>query len=121
MKILLVEDEESVRRFIKVYLEFEGFQVVEAGNGREALEKVREESPDLVVTDIMMPEMDGIQFYKAMKESEGTRAIPIIVLTVRNSFDDVQQAYLTGIEEYLTKPFDPKLLVEKIHEISPQA
>ncbi len=118
-KILVVEDEETVRRFMKVYLEFENFRVVEASNGKEALELVLKEKPDLVVTDLMMPEMDGEQLYKAMKENEETRSIPIIVVSVKNNFDDVQAAYLKGVDDYLTKPFDPKSLVEKIREILP--
>lgn len=118
-KILVVEDEEELRRFIRRFLELEGFLVLEASNGKRALEVVHQEPPDLVVTDLMMPEMDGVELYRTMKDKEETRAIPIIVLTVKDSFDDIRYAYLIGVDEYITKPFDPAHLVKRIREILP--
>lgn len=116
-KILLVEDEPNVRNFVRVYLEFEGYQVVEASNGIEGLSQVQKEKPDLIVTDIMMPEMDGVQFYKTLRQREDTNRIPVIVLTVKDEFEDIKYAYLIGVDEYVTKPFDPQHLVSKIKEI----
>lgn len=116
-KILLVEDEPNVRNFVRVYLEFEGYQVVEASNGIEGLSQVQKEKPDLIVTDIMMPEMDGVQFYKTLRQREDTNKIPVIVLTVKDEFEDIKYAYLIGVDEYVTKPFDPQHLVSKIKEI----
>lgn len=116
-KILIVEDEPNVRNFVKVYLEFEGYQVVEAKNGKEGLEQVKAEQPDLVVTDIMMPEMDGVTFYKTLRQDEKTKSLPVIVLTVKDEFEDIKFAYLIGVDEYVTKPFDPQHLVRKIKEI----
>lgn len=116
-KILVVEDEENVRRFIRIHLEFEGFSVTEAANGREGLEKAVREKPQLVITDVMMPEMDGVTLYKTLRAGNETKDIPIIVLTVKDSFEDVQKAYLIGVNDYLTKPFDPRVLVERVHEI----
>lgn len=116
-KILIVEDEPNVRNFVKVYLEFEGYQVVEAKNGKEGLDQVKAEQPDLVVTDIMMPEMDGVTFYKTLRQDEKTKNLPVIVLTVKDEFEDIKYAYLIGVDEYVTKPFDPQQLVRKIKEI----
>lgn len=118
-KILIVEDEPNVRNFVKVYLEFEGYEVVEAKNGREGLERVKADQPDLVVTDIMMPEMDGVTFYKTLRQDEKTKSLPVIVLTVKDEFEDIKYAYLIGVDEYITKPFDPQQLVRKIKEILP--
>lgn len=118
-KILIVEDEPNVRNFVKVYLEFEGYEVVEAKNGREGLERVKADGPDLVVTDIMMPEMDGVTFYKTLRQDEKTKSLPVIVLTVKDEFEDIKYAYLIGVDEYITKPFDPQQLVRKIKEILP--
>ncbi|MCL5055235.1 MAG: response regulator [Firmicutes bacterium] len=116
-KILIVEDEEVVRRFIKISLEFEGFKVYEASNGEEGIVFVQKELPDLVITDLMMPEMDGVAFYKKMKEKKETMSIPIIVLTAKDAFQDIHEAYKTGVVLYLTKPFDPGMLVQRVHEI----
>ncbi|MBI2265990.1 MAG: response regulator [Armatimonadetes bacterium] len=116
-KILVVEDEPNVRNFVKVYLEFEGYKVIEAGNGKEGLKRVDEEKPDLIVTDIMMPEMDGVQFYLNLRQKPETKQIPVIVLTVKDEFEDIKYAYLIGVDEYVTKPFDPQQLVSKIKEI----
>ncbi len=116
-KVLIVEDDAEIRHFIKTYLEMEGYQIIEACNGKEALNLVHRKKPNLVVTDLMMPEMDGVEFYKIMKENNETKAIPIIVLTVKNSFDDIRYAYLIGVDEYITKPFDPNFLSTKIREL----
>jgi DNA-binding response OmpR family regulator len=116
-KILIVEDEEVLRRFVKISLEFEGFKVYEAADGQEGMELVQKEMPVLVITDLMMPEMDGITFYKRMKEKKETMNIPIIVLTAKDGFQDVLDAYDNGVVMYLTKPFDPRMLVQRVHEI----
>jgi DNA-binding response OmpR family regulator len=112
--ILIVEDEFHIRDIIKIVLEMEGFSIVEASNGREALEILADTNPDLIITDIMMPEMDGIQFYLTLKESEATSSIPVFVLTVKSQFEDVKYAALLGMDEYMTKPFDPRDLIDKV-------
>lgn len=106
-----------LRRFVKISLEFEGFKVYEAADGQEGMELVQKEMPVLVITDLMMPEMDGITFYKRMKEKKETMNIPIIVLTAKDGFQDVLDAYDNGVVMYLTKPFDPRMLVQRVHEI----
>ncbi len=115
--ILIVEDEANIRSFVRSYLEAEGFQVLEAENGKEGLEVLSKKSPDLIVTDIMMPEMDGIEFFKELRLSPLTRETPVIMLTVKDEFADIKFAYLMGVEEYVTKPFDPGVLVKHIQQI----
>lgn len=116
-KILLVEDEHHVRDIAKIVLELEGFEVIEAENGRVALDMLTTHMPDLIITDIMMPEMDGVEFFLSLKESDRTSSIPVIVLTVKCQFEDIKYASLLGMDEYMTKPFDPRNLVRKVREL----
>jgi DNA-binding response OmpR family regulator len=115
--ILVVEDDFHIRDILKILLEMEGFNVLQASNGREALDFVSQIVPDLIITDIMMPEMDGIQFYLTLKGADKTSKIPVFVLTVKSQFEDVKYASLLGMDEYIIKPFDPKVLVEKVRSI----
>lgn len=115
--ILIVEDEESIRSFVRAYLESEGFQVFEAENGKEGLDVLTKNKADLIITDIMMPVMDGIEFFKEVRRIPETKEIPVIMLTVKDEFSDIKYAYLLGVEEYITKPFDPSLLVNRIRQI----
>ncbi|WP_073337071.1 response regulator transcription factor [Clostridium grantii] len=109
--ILLVEDEERIRKLIKAYLTKEGYQCIEAENGVEALKKFKEFSVDLIVLDIMMPYMDGWTVCTTIrKESE----VPIVILTAKAEEDDKLLGYELGADDYATKPFSPKVLVAKI-------
>lgn len=115
--ILVVDDEESVRSFIRSYLQIEGFQVLEASNGKEGIQILSKQIPDLIVTDIMMPEMDGVEFFKELRKIPEAKTIPVIMLTVKDEFNDIKFAYLIGVEEYVTKPFDPGVLMAHIKRI----
>jgi DNA-binding response OmpR family regulator len=115
--ILLVEDEYHVRNIAKVVLEIEGFNVIQAENGREALDLLSEMLPDLIITDIMMPRMDGVEFFLTLKESDVTAGIPVIVLTVKSQVEDIKYASLLGMEHYVIKPFDPRDLVREVKEL----
>jgi two-component system KDP operon response regulator KdpE len=112
--ILVVEDELNIRRIIKITLEMEGFTVIEAQNGVEALEMTEKHRPHLIITDIMMPEMDGIQFYMSLKEMPEAVDTPVIVLTAKSQSEDVKYATLLGVDEYLSKPFNPPDLVDRV-------
>jgi two-component system KDP operon response regulator KdpE len=112
--ILVVEDELNIRRIIKITLEMEGFTVIEAQNGVEALEMAEKHRPHLIITDIMMPEMDGIQFYMSLKEMPEAVDTPVIVLTAKSQSEDVKYATLLGVDEYLSKPFNPPDLVDRV-------
>lgn len=116
-RILLVEDEHHVRDIAKIVLELEGFEVIEAENGRKALDVLEKDTPDLIITDIMMPEMDGVEFFLTLKESDRTSSLPVIVLTVKSQFEDIKYASLLGMDEYMTKPFDPRDLVKRVRKL----
>lgn len=109
-KILAVDDEKSIIRLIEVNLRREGYDVVSAGDGKEALEKVAREQPDLVVLDVMMPYLDGFEVLNTMKKDPDTRDIPVIMLTARAQDADVFNGYRSGADCYLTKPFNPREL-----------
>ena len=106
-KILAVDDEKAIVRLVQVNLEREGYQVVTAYDGREALENVASERPDLVVLDVMMPYMDGFEVLQQLKKDPETRDIPVIMLTAKAQDADVFRGWQSGVDCYLTKPFNP--------------
>jgi DNA-binding response OmpR family regulator len=112
--ILIVDDEAKLRDMIRVYLEQEGYRVVEAGQGREALYVARVEKPDLVILDVMMPEMGGYDFMRAFsKESE----TPVIMLTAKVEDQDKILGLELGADDYVTKPFNVRELVARVRAV----
>jgi two-component system KDP operon response regulator KdpE len=101
-------------RFVRMNLELEGFQVSEASNGLEALEKVRDELPDLVVLDVMMPEMDGFETLERLREIS---TVPVIMLTVKGDEEDRIRGLELGADDYVTKPFSPRELASRIRAV----
>ena len=116
-KILAVDDEKSIIRLIEVNLKREGYEVVTAVDGKEALHKVAVEQPDLVVLDVMMPYLDGFEVLNTMKKDPDTRDIPVIMLTARAQEADVFNGYKSGADCYLTKPFNPRELTTFVRRI----
>src|SRR5579871_5670888 len=104
-KILAVDDERHILRLVQVNLERAGYTVVLAADGREALEKVASENPDLVVLDVMMPYMDGFEVLQRLQKDPSTRDLPVIMLTAKANDSDIHQGWVTGASCYLTKPF----------------
>lgn len=115
MKILIVDDEEGIRSIIKEYCEEEGYEVEEAETGKKALEKLKIKDYDMLILDIMMPEMDG---YSMLKECPISRRVPTIVLSARGEEYDKLSGFDLGIDDYVTKPFSPKELMARIKAIS---
>ena len=111
-RVLVVDDEEGIRVLCRVNLELGGYDVLEASNGLEALEVARSQRPDLIFLDVMMPKMDGWQVLQHLKEDAATASIPVVLLTARTSEEDQMKGWGEGILEYLSKPFNPQLLVE---------
>ena len=111
LKILVCDDERHIVRLIQVNLERQGYQVVTAYDGKEGLEKIRAEKPDLVVLDVMMPYMDGFEVLKNLRREPETEALPVIMLTAKAQDKDVFEGYHYGADMYLTKPFNPIELV----------
>ena len=115
MKILVVDDEALIRSVVVEYAENEGYEVIEAENGLEAVEIVRDDpSVDLMILDIMMPKMDG---YTAYEEIKKIRNLPTIMLSARGEEYDKLMGFQLGIDDYLTKPFSPKELVARIKAV----
>ncbi len=116
-KILAVDDEKHIVRLVQINLQKEGYEVITASNGREALEQVAAHKPDLVVMDVMMPEMDGFEALKKLKESDNTSSIPVIMLTAKAQDADVFKGWQSGADLYLTKPFNPLELITFVKRI----
>ena len=116
-KILAVDDERHIVRLVEVNLQRAGYDVVTAYDGREALEKVKAESPDLIVLDVMMPYMDGFEVLKNLKADPVTAEIPVIMLTAKAQDADVFRGWQSGVDCYLTKPFNPMELLTFVKRI----
>jgi two-component system alkaline phosphatase synthesis response regulator PhoP/two-component system response regulator VicR len=116
-KILVVDDERHIVRLIQVNLERAGHQVVAAFDGKEALKKVASENPDLLVLDVMMPFMDGFEVLKHLKSDAKTKDIPVVMLTAKAQDADVFRGWASGVDMYLTKPFNPMELLTVIKRI----
>jgi len=113
--ILVVEDNDILREGLQILLEGEGFKVIPASHGLEALKNMQEYYPDLILSDIAMPEMDGYAFYEAIRAREEWIAIPFIFLTARGERDDILISKKLGVEDYLIKPVDRQELITAIH------
>ena len=116
-KILVVEDEQDIVDLITYNLEREGFQIVSAMSGEEGLNKARNDRPDLVILDIMLPEMNGLDVCQALRSDAATRTIPIIMLTARNEEIDIVTGLEVGADDYITKPFSPRVLIARIRAV----
>jgi len=114
MKILVVEDEANIRHILKYNLELDGHSVVLAENGQQALEQMSEK-PELVLLDLMMPVMDGLETCKKLKADPATKNIPVFMLTAKSQIRDIEEAFRVGADDYLTKPFDPDALSDRIN------
>ena len=112
--ILIVDDEPRMRRFVRMNLELEQFQVSEASDGLEAIRKVRDEMPDLVVLDVEMPKLDG---FETLREIRRTAPVPVIMLTVRGDEEDRIKGLDLGADDYVTKPFSARELVSRINAV----
>ncbi|MBC8248294.1 MAG: response regulator transcription factor [Anaerolineales bacterium] len=112
--ILIVDDEPRMIKFIRLNLELEGYRVSEASNGLEALNKVRTELPDLVLLDVMMPEMDGFETLEHIREISN---VPVIMLTVKAEEEDKVRGLELGADDYVTKPFSPRELASRIKAV----
>ncbi|MDD1721653.1 MAG: response regulator transcription factor [Euryarchaeota archaeon] len=115
IRVLAIDDEDDVLRLIRIKLEREGFEVMTASNGEEGVEKVLAEKPDIVIVDVMMPKKDGYQVIKEVREELGSEAPPAIILSVRGGETDIAQGLAAGAVDYITKPFSPSELVERIN------
>ena len=114
MKILIVDDEERIRALIAKYAAFEGFETEEAENGMQAVEKCRREKYDLILMDVMMPELDG---FSAVREIRKTQNVPVIMLSARGEEYDRIHGFELGVDDYVVKPFSPKELMMRVSAV----
>jgi twitching motility two-component system response regulator PilG len=113
-KVLVVEDSSTIRKVISITLSQKGYEVSEAGDGLEALSRLNELKPDLILLDIILPKMDGYQILSIIKENPEFKNIPVIMLTSKDGIINKVKGKVAGSSAYLTKPFDPNQLVETI-------
>ncbi len=112
--ILIIEDVEDHLEIVKLILEQHGYNVLVATNGQEGLDSAKKNLPSLVILDVVLPELNGYEVCKEMKNFPATRAIPIIMLSVRSNPEDVETAYKSGANKYITKPFNLEELVKEV-------
>jgi two-component system KDP operon response regulator KdpE len=113
-RILVVDDEERMVRFIHLNLEHDGFQVVEAFTGQQAMDRLRETLPDLVLLDVMLPDMDGFEVLQLIRENND---VPVIMLTAKGEEEDRVKGLELGADDYVTKPFSPRELVSRVRAV----
>jgi DNA-binding response OmpR family regulator len=113
-RILIVDDEERMVRFIRLNLEHDGFQVIEAYRGNEAIQRIRDAIPDLILLDVMLPDIDGFEVLKMIREIS---TVPVIILTAKGEEDDRVRGLELGADDYVTKPFSPRELVSRVRAV----
>ncbi len=113
-KVLVVDDEEYIQHILNFSFGAEGYEVITAANGAEAIEKAVNEKPDVIVLDIMMPKMDGYEACKKLKSDPQTKAIPVILLTAKGRDVDRRLGSDAGADDYVVKPFSPGRLIERV-------
>ena len=115
--VLICDDDPVILRLLQVNLELEGYDVLLAHDGQEAVEVATEHHPGLVILDIMMPRMDGYQACQALKQAPGTSDIPVVFLSAKAQQSDIEKGKEYGVDEYLTKPFDPTELLDVVQRL----
>ena len=116
-RILAVDDEEDILELIRFNLEREGYQMICAASGDSALKSLRKSSPDLIVLDLMLPDMDGLEITRILKADPITRSIPIIMLTAKGEEADIVTGLELGADDYITKPFSPRILTARVRAV----
>lgn len=120
-KVLVIDDDPVIVELLRVNFAIEGFDVVTAADGREGLERATSDAPDLVLSDIMMPRMDGLQLLTQLKNDARTKRLPVILLSAKAQNAEVQQGLDAGADDYVTKPFDPLELIDRVNAVLARA
>jgi two-component system, OmpR family, response regulator VicR len=117
-RLVYIEDELEMIDLVRLILSRKGFDVIGANGGREGLDAVKQQLPDLVLLDLMMPDMDGWDVYQQMKAEEKTRDIPVIVVTAKaQNIDKVLGLHIAKVDDYISKPFSPQELVDSVEKV----
>ncbi len=120
-RVLVVDDDLSIQRVLVQTLELEGYEVATASDGEEALQSLQGELPDVVILDVMMPKLDGLDVLKRMRADARTQTVPVILLTARSSQEDIWEGWQSGVDYYMTKPFDVEELLRFLgHVLNPE-
>jgi DNA-binding response OmpR family regulator len=114
LTILVVDDDPVIQKLLTVNFEMEGYRVVTAGDGEDGLQRIADIRPDIVLLDVMMPRMDGVEVVRRLKSDESTSAIPVILLSAKAQANDISGGLDAGADDYITKPFDPLELLDKV-------
>ncbi len=117
-KVVYIEDEHEMIDLVRLILSRRSFEVIGASGGREGLDLIRKTSPDIILLDLMMPDMDGWEVYQLLKADESTKSIPVIIITAKaQNIDKVLGLQIAKVEDYISKPFSPKELVDSIEKV----
>ena len=117
-RVVYIEDEPEMIDLVRLILNRRGYEIIGANGGREGLDIVRAQTPDLVLLDLMMPDMDGWDVYQQMKADEHTQNIPVIVVTAKaQSIDKVLGLHIAKVDDYISKPFSPQELVDSVEKV----
>jgi len=114
ISVLVVDDEENIRNILEYNLELHGFKVYQAEDGPTALELAREKKPGMILLDWIMPGMNGLQVLEKLKADQNTKSIPVVMLTAKKLLTDIVKTLYAGVDDYITKPFEPEKLCKMI-------
>jgi len=117
MRVLVIDDDPVILELLRVNFEIEGFDVITASDGEEGFARAQALHPDVVISDIMMPKRDGLQLLGDLKGSPGTEDLPVILLSAKAQKSEVQQGLDLGADDYITKPFDPIKLIDRLNAV----
>jgi CheY-like chemotaxis protein len=117
-RVLVVDDDEVIRQLIAVNLQLEGFEVLTAVDGQDCLDRVRDIAPDVITLDVMMPRLDGWVTAIKLRDDPVTRGIKVVMITARAQEHDIRRGHEIGVDAYVTKPFDPAVLIRTVRELA---
>jgi DNA-binding response OmpR family regulator len=117
LSVLVVDDDPVILRLLQVNFDLEGIDVVTAVDGEEGLNLAQSDPPDLVISDIMMPKVNGLELLAALRSSPDTASLPVILLSAKAQVADVQRGLELGADDYITKPFDPLELIDRVYKV----
>jgi DNA-binding response OmpR family regulator len=117
--VLVVDDDPVIIRLLEVNFEMEGFTVISAVDGMDGVERARKHVPDIVVSDVMMPKLNGLELCVALKTDDSTKHIPVVLLSAKAQVADIRAGLDAGADDYVTKPFEPLDLIDRVNKLLP--
>jgi DNA-binding response OmpR family regulator len=117
VRMLVVDDDPVILKLLRISFEMEGFEVLSAADGQEGLERARSDHPDVVLSDIMMPRLDGLQLLAELKADSATADLPVVLLSAKAQNAEVREGLAMGADDYVTKPFDPLELLDRVNAV----